>query len=111
MANGKKLYDGNVISMVATVATDVRDIVVFGDSVGIALTSGATGEKISVDTVGVYEFDGATADEISVGTVLYWDATNKVVTTDADSGANIRAGVSWGVKASGVAGTVGVKIG
>lgn len=107
----KKLYDGFVLIMVALVATAVRDVVVFEDSVGIAQTAGGVGESISVDTVGVYEFPAAIADVIEVGEVLYWDAANGVVTIDSASGANGKAGVSWGVKAASVAGNVGVKIG
>jgi len=107
----KKLYDGFVLIMVALVATAVRDVVVFADSIGIAQTAGEIGEKISVDTVGVYEFPAANADEIKVGDVVYWDAGNSVVTTDSNSGANVRAGVSWGTKAASTDGNVGVKIG
>ena len=107
----KKLYDGFVLIMVALVATAVRDVVVFEDSVGIAQTAGEAGENISVDTVGVYEFPAATADVIAVGDVLYWDATAGVVTIDSATGANVKAGISWGTKAASTAGLVGVKIG
>lgn len=107
----KKLYDGFVLIMVALVNTAVRDVVIFGDSIGIAQTDGLAGENISVDTVGVYEFPAANADAIAVGDVLYWDDTNKVVTTSSNTGANVRAGVSWGTKAATTDGTVGVKIG
>ena len=107
----KKLYDGFVLIMVALVATAVRDVVVFGDSIGIAQTAGKVGENISVDTVGVYDIPAENADAISVGDVLYWKASDKEVTTDPDSGNNIRAGVSWGAKSANVDGNVGVKIG
>lgn len=106
-----KVYDGDVLTMVATADTTVRDVVVFADCVGIAQTAGLTSELISVDTKGVYRFPATTADTIAVGTVLYWDATDGEVTTDADSGTNIRAGVSWSAKAGSVEGTVNVKIG
>ena len=107
----KKVFDGFVLIMVALVTTAVGDVIVFGDSIGIAQTKGEIGDKISVDTVGVYEFTATTADAISVGDVLYWDASNKEVTTNSNSNANIRAGVSWSDKAGAVAGTVYVKIG
>lgn len=107
----KKLYDGMVLSMVALVATTLRDVVVFEDSVGIAQTSGEIGDTISVDTVGVYEFPTVDAEAIAVGTVLYWDATLKVATIDDDAGANVRIGTSWDAKGAGTVGTVGVKIG
>ncbi len=104
-----KLYDGFVLIMVALVTTLVRDVVVFSDSIGIAQTVGEVGENISVDTVGVYDFPAANADVIAVGDVLYWDNTNKEVTTVSTS--NTRAGVSWGTKAAATDGNVGVKIG
>ncbi|MEA1919144.1 MAG: DUF2190 family protein [Campylobacterota bacterium] len=106
-----KLFDGNVLIMIALAVTAVRDVVVFADSVGVAQTAGAIGDNISVDTVGVYEFPAQNADTIAVGTVLYWDVADGKVTTDSDSGTNIRAGVSWGVKAGATDGNVGVKIG
>ena len=107
----EKLYNGFVLIMVALADTLVRDVVVFGDSVGIAQTAGKTGEKISVDTVGVYDFVAENADAIAVGDVLYWKAADKEVTTDPDSGNNIRVGVSWGTKPANTDGNVGVKIG
>lgn len=107
----RKVFDGFVLIMVALVATAVGDIVVFGDSVGVALTEGAIGENISVDTVGVYELPVADADAVAVGDVLYYDETNKVFTTDSNSGANVRGGIAWSTKAGGVAGSVDIKIG
>ena len=111
MANGKKLFDGNVLRMVATSDTNVRDIVEFEAGVGVALTEGTAGNIISVDTVGVYEFDCETADEVAVGDMLYWNSTDKVVTIDSDSGNRPLAGYSWGTKPANESGTVGVKIG
>ena len=103
----KKLYDGFVLLMVALVNTDVRDVVVFENSIGVAQTAGAIGETISVDTVGVYEFTGATADEFAVGDAVYWDG-NEMTITATD---NTLAGVCWSTKAGAVEGTVEVKIG
>jgi len=105
----KKVYDGFVLMMVAIVATAVRDVVVFENSIGIALTAGGIGDDISVDTVGVYEGTATTADTFAVGDVVYWDNTNKEFTTTASS--NTLAGVCWSAKAGSVAGTVQVKIG
>jgi len=105
----KKVYDGFVLMMVATVATAVRDVVVFENSIGVALTEGDIGDDISVDTVGVYEGTGATADTFAVGDVVYWDNTNKEFTTDPTS--HTLAGTCWSAKAGAVDGTVQVKIG
>jgi len=106
-----KLYDGFVLIMVALVTTVVRDVVIFADSIGIAQTAGAIGDDISVDTVGVYEFTGANTPAIVVGDILYWDASESEVTTDDDSGTNIRAGIAWSAKAGTTDGDVAVKIG
>ena len=105
----KKLFDGNVLTMVALVLTAVRDVVVFEGSVGIAQTEGEIGELISVDTVGVYEFPVANADAVDVGTLMYWDATASLATIVAT--ANTLIGESWGTKAGTTDGFVGIKIG
>jgi predicted RecA/RadA family phage recombinase len=107
----KKLYDGNVLIMIALVATAVGDVVEFADSIGIAQTAGEVGESVSVDTVGVYELPSADADAIAVGDVLYWDSANGELTTSDGSGANVRAGVSWSAKAGSATANIGVKIG
>lgn len=106
-----KVYEGHVLIMDALAQTEVGDVIVFEDSIGVAQTSGAVGEPISVDTVGVYAFNGANADAIKVGDILYWDETNKVVTINSNTNANTRAGISWSVKASNTDGIVNVKIG
>jgi len=111
MGIARKLYTGDVVTMVATATIEVKDVVIFGDSIGVALMAGEAGDTISVDTVGVYELPAFTDDEINVGTVLYWDESETYVTIDSDSGANVRAGVSWNTKGSGVAGVAEVKIG
>ena len=105
----RKVFEGNVLVMAALVATDVGDVVVFEDSVGIAQTAGAVGEDISVDTRGVYEFPATTSNSIKVGDVLYWNASTGRVTTTV--GTNKRVGVSWSAKAANVEGLVDVKIG
>ncbi len=107
----RKLFTGYVLIMEALVATVVGDVVVFKESVGIAQTAGDKGDDISVDTVGVYEFAAENADAINVGDILYWKAADKEVTTDSDSGNNIKVGTSWGTKAANTDGNVGVKIG
>jgi len=108
-----KVYDGNVLMMVALVDTDVGDVVSFGatgvnagGSIGVAQTAGLTGESISVDVVGVYNFPATTANVVTVGAILYWSGT-ELTTTATD---NTKAGVAWSAKA-GVAGSVNVKIG
>jgi len=105
----KKVFDGFVLIMIALVATAVGNTVVFSNSIGIAQTAGAIGDKISVDTVGVYEFTATTADTIAVGDVVYWDNANKEITTVSTS--MTLAGTAWSDKAGAVAGTVYVKIG
>ena len=106
-----KLYDGDVLVMLATADTLVRGVIVFADGVGIAQTAGLTGELISVDTVGVYEFPVTQANTVVVGTELYWDVADGEATTDSDTGTNKLIGRSWGIKAGTVVGSVGIKIG
>ena len=107
----RKLFDGFVLIMIALVTTVTGQVVVFEGSIGIAQTSGKVGENISVDTTGVFAFPSVDAEVIVVGDVLYWDATAGKVTLDSDTGANIRAGVSWTAKGAGVVAIAEVKIG
>ena len=104
-----KLFDGNVLLMVALTDTLVRDVVEFSGSVGIAQVAGLTGENISVDVVGVYEFPVANADAVAVGDIMYWDTSASEATTVSTD--NTLIGEAWAVKAGASDGSVGIKIG
>lgn len=100
--------DGHVIDHTLTSDVNVGDVIPLGTMVGVAVTSGLTGEVIAVAIEKVWQVTAATADVITVGAVLYFDATNRVVTTV--STANTLAGKAISAKAVATAGTVYIKI-
>jgi predicted RecA/RadA family phage recombinase len=106
--------DGAKVDFTITGATNVGDVVPLGTSmIGIASTSGLTGEEIALDVKGIYEINAATADTVAVGDVVYFDHVNRVITTATDDGVGTnyaRAGVAVSAKAGAVAGIVLVRI-
>lgn len=60
------------------------DVVVLGNRIGVAATDIAAGATGSVATCGVFEFDKATG-AMALGDCVYWDATNKKITSTASS--------------------------
>jgi predicted RecA/RadA family phage recombinase len=101
-------YNGRVIPFVCTGTVTVGDVVPVGVSmVGIAVNSGLSGEKISLEIEKVWTIAAKTTDVIAVGDVVYWDNTAKVLTLTNTN--NIYAGRAISAKAA-VAGTIDVKI-
>jgi predicted RecA/RadA family phage recombinase len=82
-----KIYQqrGERISHTAAAAIASGAVVPIGDLIGIAENSGAIGDEVSVLLEGVFPIAKGTSEAISKGAVLYWDATNKVVTATAGS--------------------------
>ena len=88
---------------------EVGDIIKFGsEMVAIAGTSGLAGETITVYISGVVAQGPAkTEDEIKVGDMLFWNADDRVLTTDNGGDTpNNPAGHAITVKAQDVAGVV-----
>lgn len=101
-------YEGKVIPFYCTSDVIVGDVVPVGISmVGIAVNSGLTGEKISLELEKVWAIKAKDSDVIAVGDVVYWDDTLKVITKlDTD---NVYAGRAMSAKGA-TAGTINVKI-
>ena len=101
-------YDGRVIPFYCTGEVVVGDVVPIGVSmVGIAVQSGLTGEKISLEIEKVWAIKAKDTDVITVGDVVYWDDTAKEMTkVDTDNTYAGRALSSKGTSA----GTIDVKI-
>lgn len=83
MKNFVQLGDTVTLTMPADVSSG--DVVVVGDQLGVAIMDGLTGERKPVKTTGVFNLPKATAMTFNEGVILYWDDTNKVVTTSASS--------------------------
>ena len=101
-------YDGRVIPFYCTGEVVVGDVVPVGVSmVGIAVNSGLTGEKISLEIEKVWTIKAKDSEAIAVGDVVYWDNTAKEMTkVDTD---NTYAGRAMSAKGA-TAGTIDVKI-
>ncbi|MEO1720960.1 MAG: DUF2190 family protein [Pseudomonadota bacterium] len=59
---------------------------------GIAMTDALSGAEVVVGTCGVYEHAKTSAQAWTQGVALYWDNTNKVVTSTASG--NTKIGVA-----------------
>jgi len=108
MKEAVQYQEGHVIDHTLESDVNVGDVIPLGTMVGVAVTSGLTGEVIAVEIEKVWQVTAATADAITVGAVLYFDATARVMTTVATD--NTLAGKAISAKAGGTAGTVYVKI-
>lgn len=68
---------------------------ILGSLVGVAETTEAQTVDTNFYLTGVFDFDKTVADAngvLAVGDPVYWDATNKVITKDDDTGTNKLAG-------------------
>lgn len=87
-------------SIDAVLANTVKggDVVILGGLIGVAYTDGDGENKQAVALEGVFELPKATG-AITAGAALYYDATNKVVTTT--SSGNTAIGPAFSAAASG----------
>ncbi len=104
-----EIQNGVTIDYDLTADVSVGDVVPLGTGmIGVATVSGLAGETIAVGVENVYEIAAAAADAIAVGDLLYFDATNRVLTKTASG--NVRAGRAVSAKAGSASGTVLIKI-
>ena len=73
--------------------------ILVGLRLGVALASGAVGQTISVAVKQVYSLPKLPADVMAQGALLYWDNTNKRLTTTASG--NTLAGYAANAAGSG----------
>jgi len=89
--NVKNSAPGNVVDYTPSSDVPAGEVVVQGDLLGIALSPLQADRPGALLVWGLVEAPKASGN-ISAGTVLYWDATNKRVTTTATG--NKRAGLA-----------------
>jgi len=77
------VQEGHYIDHTPAAALASGDVVVQGDLVGVTVRPLAAGELGSLSVDGICDFNKSTGVAFTVGTILYWDNTNKVVTTTA----------------------------
>lgn len=81
--------------------------VLVGKRLGIATTDMVNGTKGSLAMEGVFNLPKLSTDVVAQGDLLYWDDTNKRLTTTAT--ANTQAGFAFAAAGNGVT-TVDIKI-
>lgn len=80
-----KVQSGNVISVIAPYLVSSGQGVLVGALFGVAGNDAANGAPVEIDRAGVYTLAANTADTGIVGTKMYWDNTNRRLTTTATS--------------------------
>lgn len=80
------LQPGDTITVTAPYDVDSGGGVLVGDIFGVAAFAAKSGETVEIKTTGVFEIAKTSAQAwSSVGTAIYWDNSNKVVTSTAST--------------------------
>lgn len=98
---------GNVIPYTPTAAVASGAMVAFGTKVGVAVADIAANATGSLQIVGEFTITKLGTDNVAAGAALYWDNTNKRLTTT--SAGNTYAGFATQAAGAGVT-TVQIKI-
>lgn len=78
------LADGNTMTVTAPAGGYASgDLVIIGDTIGIATKDAAEGEDVALALEGVYQLPKAAATAIGQGVKVYWKADPGEVTTTA----------------------------
>jgi predicted RecA/RadA family phage recombinase len=90
MATATFVQEGRAIDYTPTANVAAGDVVVQGDTVGVARTPIPANTPGSLAVVGVFDFPKATGagSGIAVGVKVYWDIADKQAKTDDETGAN-----------------------
>lgn len=94
------LQAGDVVTVAAPATVSSGDGVLVGTLFGIAATDAASGAPVEIKTTGVFTLPKTSEQAWTVGAAIYWDAGNKVATTDDDEGANVLIGKALAVAAN-----------
>jgi len=89
---------GQVLDYTAGANIAVGDGVLVGARFGVALTAIANGKTGSVQVTGVFSVPKLSTDVIAQGALVYWDNTNKRMTTTASG--NTQAGYAFAAAAA-----------
>lgn len=87
------VHQGRTLTIPAPAAVSSGGVVVAGAIAGVANGAAAIGQLVDVEVEGVFVLPKVAALAIAIGDVVYWDATNKLVTKTAASG-NTKLGVA-----------------
>lgn len=79
------VQSGDVLTVTAPYALTGGAGALVGSLFGVATRDAANGAQVELVTEGVFDLTANTADTGTLGTKVYWDNTNKRVTTTATS--------------------------
>jgi len=83
---------GDSISITASATASSGDGVLVNNLFGVASGKAAIGDPLLLVTTGVFDMPKVSANTFAVGAVVYWDDTNKVITSTASG--NMRVGLA-----------------
>jgi predicted RecA/RadA family phage recombinase len=72
---------GDIVPVIAPADVKSGDLVVVGTLFGVAHADAASGAPVEIKTSGVFILPKTSAQAWTQGVKVYWDATNKVLTT------------------------------
>lgn len=93
------VQEGGTISVAAPYDLLSGNGALVGSLFGVAVKDAASGAAIDIVTRGVFNLTALSTDTGSVGTLVYWDDTNKRVTTTASG--NTKIGLLVAAKSNG----------
>lgn len=79
------VQSGEVVTVTAPYAVTSGQGVLVGSLFGVAACDAANGASVEIATEGVFDIAALTADTGTQGTKMYWDNTNKRLTTTLTS--------------------------
>lgn len=102
------VQDGDTVTLPAPYAVTSGQGALVGSLFGVANSDAASGADCEFDTEGVFDVTALGTDTATVGAKLYWDNTNRRLTTTATN--NTLVGVAVAAKAAGAA-TARIRLG
>lgn len=94
---------GNTLTVALPYNRDSGQAFKVGNIFGVASVDGTTGDVIEAHVEGVFDITTLTTDTPSAGTIMYWDDSNRRLTTTAST--HLAVGYAVAAKASGAANT------
>ncbi|HWB47542.1 MAG TPA: DUF2190 family protein [Stellaceae bacterium] len=89
-----KIQPGHLITTLAPYAVASGALVVDGSLVGVATDAASLNATVVIDCEGVFTLAKTSAEAYGVGDPLYYNASNGLLTSDADEGANTLVAVA-----------------
>lgn len=98
---------GDTVTVTAPANVNAGTGVLVGSLFGIAVNTALSGAPVEIVTVGVFDHAKTDSQAWAVGDRIYWDNTNKLMTTAAAAGANKLVGVAMAAVGGGAGLTTG----